>query len=103
MHANTAAALAGLARAGRLSADDEAALTAAWRLYSDLIQVLRICVDEPVAPETYSGRLRALLAGTANVDDFPALEARLRDVQAEIRGRFLRLLSLEGAPARAAR
>jgi glutamate-ammonia-ligase adenylyltransferase len=105
IHANTATALAGLAKAGRVSPADGMALTDAWRLYSDLIQVLRICVDEPMTPDAYSGRLRALLASIAGVADFDfeALEARLRAVQVDIRARFRRLLSSDGAQAQAAR
>jgi glutamate-ammonia-ligase adenylyltransferase len=103
IHANTAVALAGLAQAGAVSRDHCAAFLNAWRLYSDLIQVLRICVDEPFAPDAYSGRLKALLASTAGVPDFAALETRLAAVQADIRMRFAGLLSAGEAEALAVR
>jgi glutamate-ammonia-ligase adenylyltransferase len=103
IHANTAVALAGLAHAGAVSRDHCAAFTHAWRLYSDLIQVLRICVDEPFAPDAYSGRLKALLASTAGVADFAALETHLAAIQADIRIRFADLLSAGEAEALAVR
>jgi glutamate-ammonia-ligase adenylyltransferase len=99
---NTGAALAALKRVGALGADDALALEAAWRLYSDLTQVLRICVDGTFEPEAQSGRLKALLASTGAAPNFDTLEARLAAVQGDIRGRFQRLVGLatETAPSR---
>jgi glutamate-ammonia-ligase adenylyltransferase len=91
--ANTGAALGRLAQDGALGQGDSDALLSAWRLYSDLTQVLRICVDEPFDPETASNRLKQLLAQTAGESDFPRLVSRLADVQADIRARFVRLLA----------
>lgn len=90
--ANTGEALRKLADANVLPRHDFEAAVAAWRLYGDLTQVLRICVDEPFDPDAASGRLKALLARTGGVADFPALVTRLAAVQADIRARFLRLV-----------
>ncbi len=99
---NTGAALAALGRVGALGEDDARALENAWRLYSDLTQVLRICVDGAFQPETQSGRLKALLASTGGAASFEALEAHLGAVQSDVRSRFLRLVApaTEIAPAR---
>jgi glutamate-ammonia-ligase adenylyltransferase len=99
--ANTGAALQAISG---VSAEDRATLTNAWRLYSDLMQVLRICVDEPFAPEAASGRLRILLAQTAGERDFADLETRLARAQADVRSRFQRLLGrIDDGSRRAAR
>ena len=90
--ANTGEALAILADASVLSKEDSGALAGAWTLYSDLTQILRICVEGAFAPETASERLRALLARTAGESSFDALTARLQDVQAKTRQMFTRLI-----------
>lgn len=93
VHANTAAAFTALAEAEMLARADCGAFTEAWLLYSNLAQVLRICVNEPFAPDAWSDRLKALLANTAGEAGFAQLEARLGAVQADIRARFSAILA----------
>lgn len=87
-HANTGAALDALKAKGRLSAEDADLLRAAWTLYSDLQQVLRICVDDLLDPAHAPERLKALLARVAHASDFAALETRLQQTMARVRQVF---------------
>lgn len=89
-HANTGAALEALVAAGRLSAADGALLHSAWTLYSDLQQVLRVCVADMFDPAGASDRLKALLARTGQAGDFAALETRLQQTAASVRDVFVR-------------
>jgi glutamate-ammonia-ligase adenylyltransferase len=91
IRANTAEALGALAASGALVKDDAHAFEKALRLYADLTQVLRICVEEPFDPAAASRRLQRLLAATAGADDFEAVVEGLKRVQADIRARFLRV------------
>ncbi|MGE3302390.1 MAG: bifunctional [glutamine synthetase] adenylyltransferase/[glutamine synthetase]-adenylyl-L-tyrosine phosphorylase [Hyphomonadaceae bacterium] len=81
---------------GDIGEDDRAAFLEAWLLFSNLTQVLRICVDEPFQPELASGRLRALLADIAGAHDFTDLEGLLTATQRDVRERFLRLVGAGG-------
>jgi glutamate-ammonia-ligase adenylyltransferase len=92
VRANTAEALDALAKAGALAPEDYEALLEGLRLYAYLTQILRICVDGEFAPAAASARLKALLAATAGDPNFDTLAARLGAVQADLRGRFTRLL-----------
>jgi glutamate-ammonia-ligase adenylyltransferase len=87
-HANTGEALDALAVAGRLPVAEAALLRAAWTLYSDLQQVLRVCVDDTFEPAKAPERLKALLARVGRCDTFDALETRLREVMAGVRAIF---------------
>jgi glutamate-ammonia-ligase adenylyltransferase len=91
--ANTAEALRALADAGALGKEDCDALLEGLRLYADLTQILRICVDGEFDPAAASSRLKALLASTAGDPNFDTLAARLGAVQADLRERFQRLLA----------
>jgi glutamate-ammonia-ligase adenylyltransferase len=93
LHANTGQALAALAGAGVLAQDDADNLAAAWTLYSDLTQILRICVEGAFTPEAGSARLHELLARAAGAADFAALTERLKTVQAGTRRIFTRLIA----------
>jgi glutamate-ammonia-ligase adenylyltransferase len=92
---NTGEALSKLAATGLLTPDVSARLSDAWRLWSDLQQVLRVCFSGEFNPETAPPPLRARLAGIGGVDSFEALEARIRTVQQAVRGDFLQIV---GAP-----
>lgn len=95
-HANTGEALEALERAGRLTGEDAELLYDAWSLYSDLQQVLRVCLDEQLEPADAPERLKALLARVGRAHDFAALETRLQQTMAKVRAAFLRLLPPPG-------
>lgn len=89
-HANTGEALDALTATGRLSADDGALLRSAWLLYSDLQQILRVCMADLFEPARASDRLKALLARVGQTEDFAALETRLQRIAANVRDVFVR-------------
>jgi len=92
---NTGAALIRLVEGGALRAEIGATLRAAFDLFSDLNQVLRVSVVSSSEPASWPAPLKARLAQIGGVADFEALEARLRAVQAEVRQAFIQLI---GAP-----
>jgi len=92
-HANTGDALFALHAAGRLTKADGDLLHDAWTLYSDLQQVLRVCMPDLLDPANASARLKALLARTGNAPDFAALETRLQQTAASVRAVFARTVS----------
>jgi len=89
-HANTGDALYALQAAGRLTKADADLLYAAWTLYSDLQQVLSVCLPDLLDPASASARLKALLARTGNERDFAVLETRLQQTAASVRDVFAR-------------
>ncbi|MBS0531858.1 MAG: bifunctional [glutamine synthetase] adenylyltransferase/[glutamine synthetase]-adenylyl-L-tyrosine phosphorylase [Proteobacteria bacterium] len=89
---NTQQALDNAQRLGILSLTDAEILRPASRLYHDLTQILRLCVSDGFKPETVGDDLLRVLARAGDVPDFSALEARVRDTQADVRGVFLRLV-----------
>lgn len=95
-HANTGAALSALKADGRLGDVDADLLFEAWTLYSDLQQVLRICVDDLFDPGHAPGRLKALLARVGHAQDFAALEARLAKTMTAVRAVYLRAVAQAG-------
>jgi [glutamine synthetase] adenylyltransferase / [glutamine synthetase]-adenylyl-L-tyrosine phosphorylase len=93
---NTGEALAKLAAAGLLATDVSVRLANAWRLWSDLTQMLRVCVAGDFAPETAPPPLMARLAAIAGVDGAEALERRVRTVQQAVRGDFVQVVGAPG-------
>lgn len=89
-YANTGDALGALASVNRLSSVDADLLRGAWTLYSDLQQVLRVCMPDLLDPAHASARLKALLARTGQAEDFAALETRLQQTAASVRAVFAR-------------
>jgi glutamate-ammonia-ligase adenylyltransferase len=85
---NTIAALQKLAHAGLLPASAAEVLIPAARLIGDLTQILRLSLDTQFQAETAPAGLRDLLARVAQEPTFERLEARLREVQAEVTARF---------------
>jgi [glutamine synthetase] adenylyltransferase / [glutamine synthetase]-adenylyl-L-tyrosine phosphorylase len=81
---HTITALTNLQRAGLLSADAADVLLPAARLFNNLTQVLRLCLDGPFIPEKASHGLKALLARAGEAADFARLEADLMQRQAEV-------------------
>lgn len=92
LSANTGEAIARLEAAGALGAEDSALLTQAWRLWSNLQQALRICVEGEFSPADASPALQAKLASVGDAETFEALEARVRAIQSEVREAFARLV-----------
>ena len=79
-----AASFAGLAEAGVLAPEPAEILREAARLYGNLTQILRLCLSEPFDPAKAPDGLKRLLAGAANLPDFPALARHLAETQAAV-------------------
>ena len=89
---NTAAGLEKLARAGVLLPADAEVLIPAARLYNNLTQVLRLCLDRAFVPADAPAGLKALLARAADLPDFPTLEAHLRTTLGEVHSAYERIV-----------
>ena len=85
---NTIAALENLRRAGLLAAGDADILVPAARLYHDLTQSLRLCVQGAFRPETAPDGLKTMLAAAAGLSDFAEVEATLRRRLDQVADRF---------------
>jgi glutamate-ammonia-ligase adenylyltransferase len=81
---NTVNALASLDAAGVLRPRAADVLLPAARLFGNLTQVLRLCLDGPFAPEKAADGLKALLARAGGAPDFARLEADLAACQAAV-------------------
>jgi glutamate-ammonia-ligase adenylyltransferase len=92
---STSGVLDAAARLGVLHQDDADVLRPAMRLYQDLNQILRLCLSEGFKPDKAGADLLRLLARAADEPDFSALEARLKDTQADVRRVFLKILEGE--------
>ncbi|WPO39049.1 bifunctional [glutamine synthetase] adenylyltransferase/[glutamine synthetase]-adenylyl-L-tyrosine phosphorylase [Tardiphaga sp. 42S5] len=92
---STQQVLENAARLGILSPAAADVLRPAVRLYHDLTQVLRLCVSDKFKPETAGTDLLRMLARVSNEPDFSSLQARVRDMQADVRQVFR--LVVEGA------
>jgi glutamate-ammonia-ligase adenylyltransferase len=89
---NTGEALSKLAATGLMAPEVAARLMEAWRLWSDLTQVLRVCVAGEFNPETAPPPLLARLCQMARLDDFAALQAQMELVQRAVRSDFLHIV-----------
>jgi glutamate-ammonia-ligase adenylyltransferase len=92
---STSQVLENAARLGILSQSTMEVLRPAVRLYHDLTQILRLCVSEKFKPETAGEDLLRIMTRAGDAPDFSALEARVRETQAEVRGVLLWLLEDE--------
>ena len=63
-------------------------LRPAARLYHDLTQIIRLCVSGKFNPATSGEDLLLVMARAGDTPDFSALQARLRETQAEVRRVF---------------
>jgi glutamate-ammonia-ligase adenylyltransferase len=88
LSANTAEALVNLERAGLLSPQAADVLLPAARLFGNLTQVLRLCLDGPFAAGKAAGGLKALLVRAGETPDFSRLEADLAARQAQVAALF---------------
>jgi glutamate-ammonia-ligase adenylyltransferase len=77
---------------GFLTKADGEALRAAFTLYHDLTQVLRLCLARKFDPKTAGPGLLALLARAGQLPDFATLDAHLSETQAKVRAAFDRIL-----------
>ncbi len=79
-------------QAGVLPAEEADILRPAARLYHNLTQVLRLCLNAPFDPQTAGGELARLLARAADVPDFATLDAHLAETQSRVRASLVRIL-----------
>jgi glutamate-ammonia-ligase adenylyltransferase len=77
---------------GILPSSDADVLRPAARLYHDLTQILRLCVSSGFKPETAGEDLLRVMTRAGDAPDFSALEAQVRETQAEVRAIFLKTL-----------
>jgi glutamate-ammonia-ligase adenylyltransferase len=77
---------------GILPSSDADVLRPAARLYHDLTQILRLCVSARFKPETAGEDLLRVMTRAGDAPDFSALEAQVRETQAEVRAIFLKTL-----------
>ena len=90
---STGRALEKAARLGLLTPEDAETVRTAVRLYGDLTQILRLCLNGPFDPKNASPQLLGLLARAADLPDFATLDAYLREIEVKVRVIFHRLLS----------
>jgi [glutamine synthetase] adenylyltransferase / [glutamine synthetase]-adenylyl-L-tyrosine phosphorylase len=83
------------ARLGLLPPSQAEILRAAARLYHDLTQILRLCVTGKFNAETAGEDLLRVMARAGDTPDFSTLEARLREMQAEVRRVFMTVVGGE--------
>ncbi len=67
-------------------------LRPAARLYQNLTQILRLCLNAPFDPKTATPGLTTLLARAADVPDFATLEAFIAETQVKVRKTYVRIL-----------
>jgi glutamate-ammonia-ligase adenylyltransferase len=90
---NTVEALANLEKAGYLPDAAADSLLPAARLYNNVTQVLRLCLDGPFQPAATSEGLKALLSRAGETPDFARLEAELATRQEEVQSIFKALVA----------
>jgi glutamate-ammonia-ligase adenylyltransferase len=84
------------ARLGVLPQASAEILRSAGRLYHDLTQVLRLCVIDKFDPKTAGEDLLRVLARAGDAPDFSALDARIKETQAEVRRVFQAVVEGKG-------
>jgi glutamate-ammonia-ligase adenylyltransferase len=89
---STVRVLENAARLGILPQSTMEVLRPAARLYHDLTQILRLCVSNKFDPSVAGEDLLRIMTRAGDAPDFSALEARVRDTQAEVRNVFLALV-----------
>jgi glutamate-ammonia-ligase adenylyltransferase len=101
VNANTGEALDALVDAGALAPDRGALLLGAWRAWSDLQQLIRICIEGEFSAASAPAPLLSKLAAMLNAPGASALEERLAALQAQVRAVFLQIVGSprDGTPA----
>ena len=89
---NTLGVLDSAARFGVLPLSAVEVLRPAARLYHDLTQILRLCVNGKFRPETAGEDLLRVMTRAGDAPDFSSLEARVRETQGEVRRVFVSLI-----------
>jgi glutamate-ammonia-ligase adenylyltransferase len=89
---STARVLDNAHKLGVLATEDAEVLRPAVRLYQNLTQILRLCLNAPFDAKTATPGLTTLLARAADVPDFVTLEAFLAETQGKVRRSFVRIL-----------
>jgi len=89
---NTGEALARLVKAGALAPDAGGVLTDAWRVWSDLRQILRISIAGDLDPDTAPAPLLEHLSHLVGAQGPDWLETRVRSIQDEVRALFLQIV-----------
>ncbi len=85
---NTREALVKISSAGLITKYQSETLIEATRLYSKLIQVLRLCVSDQFSPDNASPGLKNLLIRASNAPAFSQLEAHLKDTLSSVKKIF---------------
>jgi glutamate-ammonia-ligase adenylyltransferase len=93
LSANTVDALVNLAGAGLLPPAAADVLLPAARLFSNLTQVLRLCLDGPLIAAKAADGLKALLVRAGEAPDFAYLEVDLAARQAAVAGLFKEIVA----------
>jgi glutamate-ammonia-ligase adenylyltransferase len=75
-----------------IAKEDGDALLAAFTLYHDLTQILRLCLTSKFDPKTAGPGLLTLLARAGELPDFATLEAHLIDTQKRVRRLFEKIV-----------
>jgi [glutamine synthetase] adenylyltransferase / [glutamine synthetase]-adenylyl-L-tyrosine phosphorylase len=89
--AGTAMALAGL-RMPNLSASDQQTLIAAHRLFSNLTQVLRLCVKDNSQSGDLIGGLANIICQVSGLPDLATLTGHIKNTAQQVRSIFVQLL-----------
>ena len=76
------------AKLGVLGQSEAEVLRSAARLYHDLTQILRLCVSDKFDPKTAGDDLLRVMARAGDAPDFSALQAQIKETQAEVRRVF---------------
>lgn len=92
---NTRDALAKISKAGLITEYQSETLIEAARLYSKLIQILRLCVSDQFSPDSAPPGLKNLLVRTSNDPAFSQLEANLREKLAAVKKIYDEILGEE--------
>jgi glutamate-ammonia-ligase adenylyltransferase len=96
---STAQVLDNAVRLGVLPQASAEILRAAARLYNNLTQILRLCVTAKFNPETAGEDLLRVMSRAGDAPDFSALEARVKETQAEVRRIFQAVVEGRGGQA----
>jgi glutamate-ammonia-ligase adenylyltransferase len=89
---NTGRVLEAAQRLRLLAKEDADALRAAYALYHDLTQVLRLCLTSKFDPKTAGPGLLNLLARAGELPDFVTLDAHLIETQKSVRALFEKIV-----------
>jgi glutamate-ammonia-ligase adenylyltransferase len=99
---STRATLAAAAAAGALAQDDAEALIAAYKLYSDATQIMRVAVAGPFDPASATSGVKRRIAAAAGLPDFETLEGAVREAREAVKRAYARVLGGRGGAERPA-